>query len=524
MTFQSPPPRGGQVSAPPQAPQISGGPGAARASGVPGVPGVPSAARAAAIGSLDASQRPRDAAREKHSRQQIAPALPGIATHARASARLVAALARSRAWARPANAGARLAAFSIDAVFVLLASALVWVLASSVVLGVLVMLEMVVILAILESRTGITPGNLVLRLRTVRDDAPFSPGVARGSVRSLVQGGASLVALIGGWIVVATSAADPMRMGRSLADRAGRTMVVRVPTRAERAEWARGAEAWISNTQSGLSGSAMPLQQAGAQSMAVMQLEQPVPVAQPRIVAPVAPLAPVAPQPQLGEIVPPPQGQGAPPASAQLQPRPQQGGFPQVQQPSQAQIAVPQQYSHPGQVPPPNQAAPPAPQLLRPAVPSGGPNTGTAPPRAAHGSMLPAGVVPVDAPIAPPPPVRHVEVGEQLLLTFDTGQRAQLRVPVTVNLGRRPEQAEPEDQIFMVQDPENSVSKTHLRLDYRGESVWLTDLGSTNGSEIFDDTGEGVLLTRGVRVRLEDGSRVRIGSRSFTVAKVRGEG
>jgi predicted component of type VI protein secretion system len=131
--------------------------------------------------------------------------------------------------------------------------------------------------------------------------------------------------------------------------------------------------------------------------------------------------------------------------------------------------------------------------------------------------------VPVDAPIAAPPPVRPVQIGEQLLLTFDTGQRAQLQVPVAVNLGRRPELSDAEDQALVVQDPENSVSKNHLRLEYRGASVWLTDLGSTNGSEIFDDSGAGMVLAPGSRVRLEDGSRVRIGSRSFTVATVRGE-
>lgn len=439
MSFQQPPPMGGQVSTPPQAPRPRGVQGQAGAPAMPAVSQPPGM-----------RQRPRTAV------QQSKPTRSGSVSNGRASARLVAALARSRAWARPASTGARVAAFSIDAVFVLLVAALVWMLSSSVLLSVLALLELAVIFVILESRTGITLGNLLLRLRTVRDDAPFSPGVARGAARSLVQGAGSLVALVGGWIVVATSAADPMRMGRSWADRAGRTMVVRVPTPAERAEWARGAEAWVSNSQQAVPGSVTPRVQVAAQTPPVMQLVQP--------------------------------------GQALYHPQP----------------------NHP--------VAAGQPQLLRPGVPARGPSTGTAPPRGAHGSPLPGGVVPVDAPIAPPPPVRRVEVGEQLLLTFDTGQRAQLQIPVAVNLGRGPERAEPEDQTLVVQDPENSVSKTHLRLDYRGESVWLTDLGSTNGSEIFDDTGEGMILTRGVRVRLEDGSRVRIGSRSFTVATVRGEG
>lgn len=479
MSFQ-PPSVDGQVSGPPQAPRSQS------------VAPTPHAV----------SPGPASRQRARVANGQNGPVLQGSINNARASARLVAALARSRAWARPAGVGARVAAFSIDAVFVFSVAAVAWLVSSSLLLGVLVLLELAVILAILESRTGITLGNLLLRLRTVRDDAPFSPGVARGATRSLVQGVASLVALVGGWVVVATSAGDPMRMGRSWADRAGRTMVVRVPTPAERAEWARGAEAWVSNSQVAVGGQAAP----------VMQLEQPVPRQQPRVRVPSAPQPPVSPIQQ------------GSPLQSPVPPQPQVPQPPALQQPGQS--ARPGQPVQPGYLAHPAQggAAPAAPHLLRPDVPSRGPSTGTAPPRAAQSSQFPAGVVPVDAPIATPPPVRHVEVGEQLLLTFDTGQRAQLPIPVAVNLGRRPERSEAEDQLLVVQDPEGSVSKTHLRLDYRGESVWLTDLGSTNGSEVFDDTGEGTRLTPGARVRLEAGSRVRIGSRGFTVATVRGNG
>ncbi|QIM19840.1 RDD family protein [Leucobacter coleopterorum] len=244
-----------------------------------------------------------------------APGVPGSPVHqgnsvnirgvsnARASARLAAALARSRAWARPAGTGARLAAFTVDAVCVLGVAAAVALLFRSLVLGVLVLLELGVILTILESRTGITLGNLMLRLRTVRDDAPYSPGVGRGAVRSLVLGAASAVAYIGGWIVVATSAADPMQMGRSLADRAGRTLVVKVPTAAERAEWARGAERWAVNSRQVTSQPVSSRQQRAVRAQAPQaQPPQPVqtPIASmpPGFVAPQAPLAQQAPRVQ----------------------------------------------------------------------------------------------------------------------------------------------------------------------------------------------------------------------------------
>ncbi|QBE49381.1 FHA domain-containing protein [Leucobacter triazinivorans] len=322
------------------------------------------------------------------------------------SARLTAALARSRAWARPAGTGARLAAYTIDVVACVLVAVAAGLLTRSAVIGVLVLLEAAVILLILEARTGATLGNLLLRLRTARDDAPFSPGVARGAVRGLVQGLGSAVALIGGWAVVATSAADPSRMGRSWADRAGRTLVVRVPTAAERESWDRDARAWA---------------------------------------------------------------QGAPsPAS-------------------------------PG----------PTGAVLGASIPAG------------PAAPLPPGVVAVDAPIAAAP--RPREVGEFLLLSFDTGQRERLRIPTTAHLGRQPAPSAEGEQLVAVYDPDSSVSKTHLRLEYRGGSVWVTDLGSTNGSVLVDDTGESTSLERGARIRLDDGASVRMGERGFTVAVVTGE-
>lgn len=360
------------------------------------------------------------------------------------SARLSNALARSRAWARPASTGARIAAFSIDAAVTLVIAAVVGGLTRSALLGVLVLLEVAVIQLVLEARTGATLGNLLLRQRTARDDAPFSPGVGRNLVRGLITGAASLVALIGGWIVVATSAADPTRMGRSWADRAGRTLVVRVPSEAEREAWSRNAEVWAQSAP--VAEAAVPA--AGARP--------PQPVA----AAPVAPAVPSAPI--------------APFAPAQ-----------------------------------------PAP----PVAPHGG--AAPAPAPAPASAPLPAGVVAVDAPIAPAPP--KPQIGEMLVLSFDSGQRIRLRIPAAANLGRRPDPIDADDQLVAVADQDGSVSKTHLRLEYRGDSVWVTDLGSTNGSEIVDDTGVGSALAPGARVRLEEGASVRIGMRSFTVGVVTGE-
>lgn len=362
------------------------------------------------------------------------------------SARLSNALARSRAWARPASTGARIGAFSIDAAVTLVIAAVVGGLTRSALLGILVLIEVAVIQLVLEARTGATLGNLLLRQRTARDDAPFSPGVGRNLVRGLVIGAGSLLALVGGWIVVATSAADPTRMGRSWADRAGRTLVVRVPSEAEREAWSRNAEVWAQS---------VPVAEAAAP---VARPLQPAAAAPPVPAAPIAQAAPIAPAQPAPHVAP-------------------HGGA--VAVPAQAPSSVP------------------------------------------AAAALPAGVVAVDAPIAPAPP--KPQFGEMLVLSFDSGQRVRLRIPAAANLGRRPDPIDADDQLVAVADQDGSVSKTHLRLEYRGDSVWVTDLGSTNGSEIVDDTGIGSALAAGARVRLEEGASVRIGMRTFTVGVVTGE-
>lgn len=446
-------------------------------------------------------QRPAQAPRPQQARPARQPRPSREAPRQAGEARVAAAIARSRAWARPAGLGARLGAYSIDAAVCIVLAVCAAMLAKSALVGVLVLVEVSVILLVIEARTGATVGNLVLRQRTARDDAPFSPGVGRGVVRGVVQGAGSLVALIGGWVVVATSAADPLRMGRSWADRAGRTLVVKVPTSAEREAWTQNAEAWAQSS---------PRQSA-------VDGDSPAPVIQTLGASPAGAL-------------------GALNAGSPGRPQRQQLGQAPVHQLGQSPAQPPAAAgARSGQIPviAPQGAPPvvggPAPAQPQPVTAPRHPQAAAQPPAQAPAlapvphpvSAMPPGVVAVDAPIAAAPAPR--EVGTLLLLSFDTGQRAQLRVPTIANLGRRPDASDPEDQLVVVDDPDGSVSKTHLRLEYRGDSVWVTDLGSTNGSEMVDDTGEASALPRAARMRIDDGASVRIGQRSFTVATITGE-
>ncbi|OZB88867.1 MAG: hypothetical protein B7X41_05890, partial [Microbacterium sp. 14-71-5] len=111
-----------------------------------------------------------------------------------------------------------------------------------------------------------------------------------------------------------------------------------------------------------------------------------------------------------------------------------------------------------------------------------------------------------------------------LLLIFDTGQRVRIELPAAVNLGRRPAPSEPGDLVVAVEDPDSTVSKTHLRLEHSRGRTWATDLGSTNGSGVFADDGRRSELAPGARTLLDDGDRVRIGDRTFTVNELLPDG
>ncbi|MDF2555916.1 MAG: hypothetical protein K0R60_1811, partial [Microbacterium sp.] len=161
-----------------------------------------------------------------------------------------------------------------------------------------------------------------------------------------------------------------------------------------------------------------------------------------------------------------------------------------------------------------------------PAQPWGSPQTLTSAP-SAPGDLgntgqpaRPTGAVPLVPDAAEP---GEDGMSGELLLIFDTGQRAQLPVPVAVNLGRNPEQTEATDAVLVVHDPDSSVSKTHLRLEHDRSGTWVTDAGSTNGTDLIDDDGEARTLSPYVRTYVDDDTRIRIGNRVFTVSRLIGD-
>jgi len=105
-------------------------------------------------------------------------------------------------------------------------------------------------------------------------------------------------------------------------------------------------------------------------------------------------------------------------------------------------------------------------------------------------------------------------------LVFDNG----LSVKVTGYgvVGRQPEAKPGQDAIHVlaIDDPAKSVSKTHLEFGLDGQSFWVCDRGSTNGSRLEDPSGTTTELTPGQRVYAQVGSTIRYGGRSFHVRAV----
>jgi hypothetical protein len=355
----------------------------------------------------------------------------------------------------PAPAALRVVAFTVDVIVVIAVSIGVALLTRQAAYGAIALAEMVVGLWVLEARTGLTFGNALLRMRTSREDAPYSPGIGRSFVRSLITAIGFLVLAIGAWVVVASSAFDSTRRGRSWADKAARTVVVSVPKRQRVLAASPLPTGPLPAGVTPVGGVALPAAVQPAPGVQIIPAqEQPVALAAPQVVS-------TARASTLNENSMSMSGTGVAPSALAASPVPV--------------VEIPDPVSR---------------TVIRPSAPEAADS----------------------APAA-----------ESILIIFDTGQREQLASPVSVNLGRNPAPTEPTDKLIKIADPESSVSKTHLRLEHSRGTTWVTDGGSTNGTDLISDEGTVTRLTAGTRVQLEDGMRVRAGNRTFTISILLGE-
>jgi hypothetical protein len=395
----------------------------------------------------------------------------------------------------PATTGRRVLSYSIDAVAVALIAGIVWVTTASVVYGAVVALELVVGLTAWQATKGLTLGNLLLGIRTTRDDRPYTPGIGRGFARSGVTAAGFLVAAVGGWVVAASSAWDSSGKNRGWQDRLAGTLTIAVPASTTKAAQAVATPVpGFAPQETAAVGYQAPRVSSTRMLVAEPQGEgQREQAAAPSEAPTQSPMPNAAAVPAVVPVQTPPEASRPPVPSVPLAPQPV------------APAAVAPTPAVPTPVPPlvtsvPMTAQPPVPTTAHPPVP------------AVQAAAAPA------APAAPAPPAPS-RVGA-LLFLFDTGQRETVASPGTGYLGRNPSATGPEDQLISVQDPDRSVSKVHLYFEARGAQLWITDRGSTNGTDIIDDEGRVVALPAGERAEVPAGSRVRLGDRTFAVSVV----
>ena len=118
-------------------------------------------------------------------------------------------------------------------------------------------------------------------------------------------------------------------------------------------------------------------------------------------------------------------------------------------------------------------------------------------------------------PLVQRPPVAALPTAT---LTFSTGAVARIRAATL--LGRRPsaETDESTDELLAVEDDSRTISKTHARLEWQDDGLWITDRQSANGT-IVDRSGQNpVELTANQAYQLIAGDIVRLGEVTFTVS------
>ncbi|MCS5713393.1 FHA domain-containing protein [Herbiconiux sp. CPCC 205716] len=179
--------------------------------------------------------------------------------------------------------------------------------------------------------------------------------------------------------------------------------------------------------------------------------------------------------------------------------------------------------------PAPTQATPPAPPTAAPHEPTSTDPAPAAPPSAeptppaAPADPTPPAPAPAAAPPTDPTP------RPAFTLTFSTGESIRVHGPGLVGRNPRPAEGEHVDYLVQLIDPQRSVSKTHLAFDVDGDTLWITDRHSSNGTRVVGPPDLGVASTEhatrsrstelepGVRIRVARGSRVGIGDEWFDV-------
>jgi uncharacterized RDD family membrane protein YckC len=342
-----------------------------------------------------------------------------------------------------------------------------------------------------EAKSGKTPGNIMLGLRTTNMEG-LPAGMLAIFLRYLIVGVSSIVPTIGPILVLISNTWDANGKKQGWHDKVAHTLVF--------------------NVKSGRD----PLETGGIAERAdfvpahVPTISQ---VASPMASPTVSPLArPGNGAAQLGQFAPP---------AIQFHNQSVQGQTPPVPANN-----PPVQFQNP----PVQQANPFAPPSNpQPQIPvDQGPITSVpgAPSSTRPNFAPPAPAQPNDATVAAEADddagetrVRPLTQNRALRLTFDDGRTED--VSGLALIGRNPAGYDGEmiSRLISIQDSSRSVSKTHLHLRVSGEGLWVTDRNSTNGSGITHPAGNMDPLPGGKPALAALGSTVHFGDRYFVVGR-----
>lgn len=106
------------------------------------------------------------------------------------------------------------------------------------------------------------------------------------------------------------------------------------------------------------------------------------------------------------------------------------------------------------------------------------------------------------------------------MLYFENGTAHELSIPGQAVLGRRPSSSDPSAMLVPVPDTTGTISRSHALLEISAGRLWITDLNSTNGTEIMED-GELLRLQPKQRREIPFGTRIMLGSTAVSVNLLR---
>ena len=367
----------------------------------------------------------------------------------------------------------------------------------------------------LEARSGKTPGNLAMGIRSADQDG-YAPGAGAVFLRGLITGAGILLALLAAVLVVVFKWFDAALfiLGPLLLVGAAWAVLVVVSNRWDKNGGLRGwndtaAKTLVFDVKAGRD----PITTGGIQgpySFAPLDL------------------------PPVQQVLSPVAGAKAPQTAAPQTAAPQAGSQP----------PAPVLQTPPPAVPAPYNPAPYNPAPAAPAPQVNGPQA-SAPQAPAPSATMPSQTMPYTSPasFAPPAagsqgvppghrvPSQHVDDDvERTQVRSDTGGPAPvavLRIRLddgrdfqldrSVLVGRNPvgQPGEQHAQLLAVDDPGRSISKTHLHLLTDGAGIWVTDRQSTNGSAVTTPDGLRTPLAPGVPTFVTPGSSVHFGDRTF---------